>query len=261
MSKDRKRMVIPIMREHSTDKSWIVTFLLCLFLGDYGVHRFYVGKIGTGILWLCTWGCFGIGTLVDLITILVGRFTDKDGHLIKKGTKTCKKTKQPSHIAPPPITKTSVQTIKDNHAKMFHEIATAPLEELEREQMRPFGETASLAEFHQVQAANHFRIIRESLELINKTTYPSTFFGRYETAVKNAEMVIEIMKQYDASEDAEELLESLIDEKESLVDEFLDRCNEKGILPRIRENILKYREHLTSENIDYMDDLIGLDEE
>lgn len=41
---------------------------LCLF-GVSGIHRFYLGRVGTGILWLCTWGLFGIGNIIDLFTI------------------------------------------------------------------------------------------------------------------------------------------------------------------------------------------------
>ncbi len=47
-----------------------VAFFLCLFLGFLGGHKFYEGKIGMGILYICTAGLFGIGIIVDLITIL-----------------------------------------------------------------------------------------------------------------------------------------------------------------------------------------------
>lgn len=66
-----------------SDKEWLVTLLLSLFLGTLGVHRFYVGKIGTRILQLITLGGCGIWTLIDIIMIVTGNFKDKDGYEIK----------------------------------------------------------------------------------------------------------------------------------------------------------------------------------
>ncbi len=61
------------------NKSKLTALLLCIFFGGIGIHRFYTGKIGTGILWLLTGGCFGIGYVVDIIMIATGKFMDKDG--------------------------------------------------------------------------------------------------------------------------------------------------------------------------------------
>lgn len=44
--------------------------LLCFFFGCLGVHKFYEGKVGMGTLYICTFGLFGIGVLVDFITLL-----------------------------------------------------------------------------------------------------------------------------------------------------------------------------------------------
>ena len=67
-----------------SSKDFITTLLLCLLAGGLGIHRYYVGKIGTGILYTLTAGVFGIGILVDLIKIATGKFTDKDGKVIKR---------------------------------------------------------------------------------------------------------------------------------------------------------------------------------
>lgn len=60
-------------------KSKTVALVLCIFLGIIGGHRFYVGKTGTGLIWLFTFGLFGIGWIVDLVMIAIGGFKDKYG--------------------------------------------------------------------------------------------------------------------------------------------------------------------------------------
>ena len=72
------------MNDDLTRKGWFLA-IICFFLGEFGIHRFLVGKIGTGILYLFTGGLFGIGMIVDFIMILCGSFTDKDGETIPLG--------------------------------------------------------------------------------------------------------------------------------------------------------------------------------
>ena len=61
---------------------WVVCIILVVFLGFWGVHRFYVRKIGTGILMLFTFGGLGIWWFIDLILIATASFRDKEGRQI-----------------------------------------------------------------------------------------------------------------------------------------------------------------------------------
>jgi len=67
-----------------SERKRIIAFILCLIGGTLGLHRFYVGKIGTGIIMLLTLGGLWIWVIIDLVMILAGYFTDKEGKKLKK---------------------------------------------------------------------------------------------------------------------------------------------------------------------------------
>lgn len=70
----------------ASDKRILPAAILAFCFDVFGVHRFYVGKIGTGILQLVTIGGLGIWAIVDFILIVVGAFKDADGNRITEWT-------------------------------------------------------------------------------------------------------------------------------------------------------------------------------
>ena len=113
------------------------------FFGCFGVHRFYAGKIGTGILYLFTAGGFLIGWMVDLISILSNRFTDGRGCVIR-AKQDNRPFGQPRHLpgddVPLPTTREEAYVV----------------------------------------APQWMKIIQESATICNSTVNPETFFSRYD---------------------------------------------------------------------------------
>ncbi|MEP6729917.1 MAG: TM2 domain-containing protein [bacterium] len=72
--------------EGGSEKRILPAALLAFFFGIFGVHRFYAGKTGTGLLQLFTLGGLGIWALVDFIMIITGSFSDGDDNKITEWT-------------------------------------------------------------------------------------------------------------------------------------------------------------------------------
>jgi hypothetical protein len=70
----------------TSPRNYTTVLLLTIFLGPLGIHRFWVGKVGTGIVYLFSYGLFLIGWIADIVTVASGRFTDSQGRAVKRAT-------------------------------------------------------------------------------------------------------------------------------------------------------------------------------
>ena len=68
----------------TSDKKKTTALLLCIFLGGFGAHYYYVGRIGRGLLYTFTGGLIMIGWFIDIFKILLGKFQDNVGAYLRE---------------------------------------------------------------------------------------------------------------------------------------------------------------------------------
>ena len=66
-------------RGPASDRNRLTALLLCVFIGFLGAHRFYVGRVGSGLVWFFTGGLLFVGVIYDAVMIATGEFQDEDG--------------------------------------------------------------------------------------------------------------------------------------------------------------------------------------
>ena len=131
-------------------KSKGVALLLCILLGYVGAHRYYVGKVGTGLLYTLSCGGFVVGWIVDLVAIATNRFTDSQGNVLCGSS--------PSR----PVTEPRMTFLPGDDV--------------------PIPTTRAEAEY---VAPQWLRIAKESADLCNTTVNPDVFFSRYDLMEQN----------------------------------------------------------------------------
>ena len=122
-----------------------ILWSLC-FLGFAGIHRFYLGKPFTGIIWFCTWGLFGLGQFVDLLLIpgmvkqknyeLMGRLEERRYSQLPSG-ETPMLRQSPTHLILKLLSERSEATLADCILATGEETSTvkALLQQMQREEL------------------------------------------------------------------------------------------------------------------------------
>lgn len=82
------------IQEHLTpadqsQRSYVVTLFLAYFLGIFGIHRFYTGYVLIGLVQLLTCGCFGLWTVIDIISLTLNKYKDAQGKELSNYNQGC----------------------------------------------------------------------------------------------------------------------------------------------------------------------------
>ena len=71
-----------VMQQMNSEKDWLITLILSIVVGGFGIDRFYTGSVLLGVLKLVTLGGLGLWWLIDLIMLVTGNYKDGDGNRI-----------------------------------------------------------------------------------------------------------------------------------------------------------------------------------
>ena len=103
----------PTKTHEKSDLEWLMTFLLCLFGGMLGLHRFYAGRHLTGFIYLISLGLLGLGYAIDFIMILFNRFLDNNGNYIMYSSNNSKEASAQESLSPQQNSSASISVAEE----------------------------------------------------------------------------------------------------------------------------------------------------
>lgn len=115
------------------------------------------------------------------------------------------------------------------------------------------------ANLKMAQAAQHFRLMMDSVDIISKTVYCKTFFYRYGFAVENAQIVLNLCRGLENEKAAQDMYDILVSEKVNIVNDFLFRCYDAGKIQYVEKDIVPYMKDMPKESKELLKAMVELE--
>lgn len=109
------------------------------------------------------------------------------------------------------------------------------------------------------QAAQHFQLMMDSVDIISKTVYCKTFFYRYGFAVENAQIVRNLCRGLENEKAAQDIYDILVREKVNIVNDFLFRCYDAGKIRYVKKDIAPYMKDVPEESKELLKAMVELE--